>query len=369
MHDNNQSSFNPYAQNVAIIKNYFRRPTVLVLGILYVVSIVLSVIVTLTSGGSLSEMYRAVFEFQGSGITAEDMQIFNAITTPQTMTIIMMVAMIPSLIISTLSAIAHFVIYYKSKNDDASSNPKAGFTVLYVLTILNLISVAFAVLMLLIFIVAFIVLIVSAFQDPTIASNELVIITALCSFMVILFAGVGALMLIYAISNLNYIKSVRKGLTSVNLSYKGAGVYGVFSMIYGVITLLSAIQSLLYAPMTQMINQMAPEEFPTEMFEGLSSITLVSALGSAVSGAAMIVTAVIALGYKKYIKNITDGFSGFGVTPTSAPYSPQQPEPQFATPVVTNTVPPAVQPAVCPRCGTPAKDEDIFCNSCGTKIR
>ncbi len=381
---NFQTNFNPYAHNQAIVKSYFKRPLVLVLGILYLVSIVLSFASVFSMGTSMSDMYSTMFEATGvyEDMPSEMSGIFSNFTSPGFLTTVFAVAMIPSLIITALYATAYFIIHFKSKNEAESSNPKAGFTILFVLAILNLIYSIFAALLLLLIIALFIVGAIAISQDPTVSGSDVTIATVMFSVCALIFAGIAAILLIYTISNFNYIKSAKNSLSSATLSCKGAGTYGVMSIVFGITALLSVLPSLVMAPLMGSMSQMMPSEFgaefPAEIFNSMGSLYLVSGLMSAFSVAIMIIDAIIALGYKKHINNITNSFYNPETLDT-----PSQPAPAYnyanavaSQPAQTETIEPVVfgdsnmntNAKHCPRCGTLAKENDVFCNACGTKL-
>lgn len=391
---NFQTNFNPYAHNQAIVKSYFKRPLVLVLGILYLVSIVLSFASVFSMGTSMSDMYSTMFEATGvyEDMPSEMSGIFSNFTSPGFLTTAFAVAMIPSMIITALYATAYFIIHFKSKNEAESSNPKAGFTILFVLAILNLIYSIFAALLLVLIIALFIVGAIAISQDPTVSGSDATIATVMFSVCALIFAGIAAILLIYTISNFNYIKSAKNSLSSATLSCKGAGTYGVMSIVFGITALLSVLPSLAMAPLMGSISQMIPSEFgaefPAEIFNSMGSLYLVSGLMSAFSVAIMIIDAIIALGYKKHISNIKNGYfipEPVFDAPTVQEATFNQPSPAVQ-PQKTDVINPDIQsqqkfePVVfsdnetvahvkhCPRCGTVAKEDDVFCNACGTKL-
>ncbi len=392
---NNQTTFNPFAQNLAIVKSYFKRPLVLALGILYLVSIVLSFASVFTMGTSISDMYSTMFEMTGvyEEMPSEMSGLFSNFTSQGFLTTVFAVAMIPSLVITAFYATAYFIIHFKSKNESESSSPKAGFTILFVLAILNLIYAIFTALLFVLFIALFIVGAIAISQDPTVSSSDSTVATVMFSVCALIFAGIAAILLIYTISNFNYIKSAKNSLSSATLSCKGAGTYGVMSIIFGITALLSVLPSLVMAPLMSSMSQMMPSdfaaEFPAEIFSSMSSLYLISGIMSVLSVAIMIIDAIIALGYKKHINNITNGF----YNPEPVFDAPSQPAPAYdyanavtQQPMQAENVEPVVQPQAqfepvvfgdnsmnpnakhCPRCGTVAKENDVFCNACGTKL-
>lgn len=387
---NFQTNFNPYAHNQAIVKSYFKRPLVLVLAILYIVSIVCSLASSFAMGNTFGDMYSTMLNFTEAPSEVSDM--FNSFSSSGLFTGFFAIAMIPSIILTALYATAYFIIYFKSKNENENSSPKAGFTILYVLAIMSLIYAIFVALLFVLFITLFIVGSIAMSQEPNITSEESTIFTVMFSVFAVIFAGMGAIMLIYAISNFNYIKSAKNSLCSANLSYKGATTYGVMSIIFGVSSFMSVLPSLMVAPIMNTMSQLIPSELeselPVEVFSQMSSLYLVSGIVSALSVAILIISAIIALGYKKHISNIKNGYfipEPVFDAPTVQEATFNQPSPAVQ-PQKTDVINPDIQsqqkfePVIfsdnetvahvkhCPRCGTVAKEDDVFCNACGTKL-
>ncbi|MBQ8860100.1 MAG: hypothetical protein IJ015_02035 [Ruminococcus sp.] len=387
---NFQTNFNPYAHNQAIVKSYFKRPLVLVLAILYIVSIVCSLASSFAMGNTFGDMYSTMLNFTEAPSEVSDM--FNSFSSSGLFTGFFAIAMIPSIILTALYATAYFIIYFKSKNENENSSPKAGFTILYVLAIMSLIYAIFVALLFVLFITLFIVGSIAMSQEPNITSEESTIFTVMFSVFAVIFAGMGAIMLIYAISNFNYIKSAKNSLCSANLSYKGATTYGVMSIIFGVSSFMSVLPSLMVAPIMNTMSQLIPSELeselPVEVFSQMSSLYLVSGIVSAISVAILIISAIIALGYKKHISNIKNGYfipEPVFDAPTVQEATFNQPSPAVQ-PQKTDVINPDIQsqqkfePVIfsdnetvahvkhCPRCGTVAKEDDVFCNACGTKL-
>lgn len=388
---NNQTTFNPFLQNQSIVKSYFKKPIVLVLAIMHSVCALLSIASAFILGPQLSRFYRNFFSFVGAydEMSAEDLRIFETFTSEGQLSTFILSSMLPSLIFAALFATAYFIIYFKSKNENPSSTPKAGFTILFVLSVLNLISIAFAVLVIVICAIVAIVAGIMLSQEYYMSSSDSTAVLVIFSIMGVVFLGIAAVMLIYGISHLNYIKSARNSLSSVTLSAKGAGTYGVISLIYGIFTLLNALPLLFFKPLLNMMADIMPIGYSVQFFEMLGDFFIFSGLLSLVSIAVIIIDAVIALGYKNHIKYVTSSYNapnteyGFnapqaptqgnaGTAPvpymTAAEPTPApQPQAEFE-PTVSNDNAVNQRIKVCPRCNTPAKDTDVFCNSCGTKL-
>ncbi len=365
MNNNFQTQFNPYQQNIAILKSYFRKPTVLTQGILYIASIICSVASLFFMMPIMNEYINAILNTPQikADMTATEFSFFDTFMTAYT-NIVMTASIIPAIILTGLSALAFFIIYFKSKNDDPSSNPKAGVTILYVLSIIQLIPI---ILMCLIIALCIIVIIVAAIATSfdSYAKDDSVFLGVIAAIYTVIFGGICAIMLLYFINQVRYYKSILNGFNSVTLSYKGAGVFGVFSIIYGIYVVFNALSGFIVIPIFDAIAQSVPEmAFMTDLVEIISPMFVFSAITSVISGAISIINAVIALGYKKHIRNITDGFGNADVeqnfvAPNNS-YAVQQP----SVPAMQ-----AHQIPRCPQCNASVKADDIFCNTCGYKLK
>lgn len=362
MYDNNQYTFNPFAQNLSIIKNYFKRPAVLVLAIIYIASLIASVAISLTMIPAMTNIWGAMLSIPevASELTAEDMSMFSTYMSPNVMFTSMLSSMAPSLIMTALISAAYIIIYVKSKNNNYAATPQAGFTILYILAILNLISAIMACVWILLIAVITVVISISTNSSSTEQGLTTVLVISCAIFALLI-----AMLLTYAISNVRYIKSVKDSMNSVTLSCKGAGVYGGFCIVFAVFSIFGVLGSLVMTGLFSMMGELVPELAQYGILEALTPIYLISAVSSVISAVMYITDAVIARGYKKYITNIVTGYMG-----------PDQPAPYMAEPVATaNEQPvysndmPVIEPSQCPHCGATTNSADTFCNGCGFKLR
>ncbi len=390
----NQNNYNPYAQNIAIVKEYFKKPLVLVIGILHIVSILVSLIASVSMGSGIGDMYSTIFDYSVSlgEITAEDAQALEFFTNSGFMSTFMFICMIPSIIMVGLYVLAYFLMHFKSKNPDPNVSPKAGVTILFVMSIISLISMIFVTLAFVAYAVIVGILGVVFMSDPSMAGEGGAVAGIIFLVLALLFVALGALVLTYAIGEFNFFNSVRKSLTSVKLQSKGAGLFGVFSIIYGSFSVMSAFSSMFTGPMLSVLFKMVPESeldgFPIEIFDSMGSLYTISGIAALVSAAIMILTGVLALGYKKHIKKYTYAFAGENLEEApmqSAPTyaqpqytqpvytQPQYSEPEYTQPENTQSVEPknetVVTSATCPQCGATCDENAFFCNNCGTRIK
>ncbi len=402
----NQNYYNPYAQNIAIVKEYLKKPIVLTIGILYIVSIVFSLITAVSMGSSFGNFFDSIFTLSSElyEYTAEEQQVMSLFTNSGFFSTMMICAMIPSIIMTGLFVLAYFLMYFKSKNPNPDVSPKGGATILFVMSIISLVGTIIASLVLVLYAVIFVIFGIVAAADPSIAGDGGVVLLIVFIIFALLMLGIAAITLVYSISNMNFYNSIRKSLSSVTLTHKGAGVYGVFSIIYGGMSVFSAISTMFYGPLMKFMTSMVPQEemvgFPTEIFDSLGSMYTLSGLAALVSSVMMILCGIFALGYKKHINRYINTYAGEQMPeqPMTAPaynqpsysqpqytqpeytqptYSePQYTQPQYTQPDYTNdyqqNAPDSDQTTLlysCPRCGSACKDADVFCNICGYKIK
>lgn len=355
MYENEQYPFNPFAQNLAIVKNYFKRPAVLVQAIMVVVAIVASLVLSILSVISFSDVFASIFSDPElyADMPSELLPYMNELQNSQSSLTINL----SSIVLPALLAAAFFIIYFKSKNDNPMSNPMPGFTMMYVVAIINLVFACISALVLLLFMLIFVIMLIAFSSDPTMAS-DMPFFTGLFVGIMVMFALLIALMLTYSISHVKYVKSVRDSLSSVTLSSKGAGVYGTCNVIYAVVSGIGVLLMLGLSALFAIMGEVAPE---LSAFESLAPLYLVSAAVSVIQFVVYIIEAVISKGYKKYIDEITGGYNDIGVPQPM--YAPSVYVPQMTADNAFS------QQVCCPNCGAVAGDDDVFCNACGLKIR
>lgn len=385
-----EQPFNPYASNLAAVKNYFKKPRVLVIAIIYVLSAIVGVILSITTSGSVPGFLRDLVNYLdkmgiNSGISPADLESVNGAVSQSSV-----ISMLPSLIISAavtlLIAVAFFIIYFKSRNESSESTPSAGVTIMYVLSIISLVFIIIGFIGMVV--ISAILFIFSGTVADSIGNSKVVDIgggyqlnlngpalgTALIIIAVLLLI-IAAFLLFTAINKFRYYSSVRTSISSVTLQSGGAKPYGVMCVISAVFTafgVLSSIGSLIF--------------FGNSGFSSLTGLSLVTILGNILSFVIFVLDAKIALGYKKYIDEIMYGYNEptyGGTQPDAAPLpdyrqdavSAEQnpysaPQPKTYNDGFSQTSQPVdrpAAPAVCPNCGAPTEG-GAFCGNCGTKL-
>ncbi len=425
-----EQQFNPYAANVAVVKEYFKRGKVLAMGILYLISAVLTVGMAIFALNGFSDLINQYMRSSGvnfyvySGASAALSAILTVIT------------LCVGLIITVLTAVGFILMYTGSRKENGS--PKAGVTILFVLSIISM-----AAMILMCVGILLIVLLMSLFagiagmsgavntSDLTFTLNGMqyeIDPTAFTVIMVIagvILALVLVYLLLYTIHRLRYYSSVRKSLTTVELQNKGAKAFGVMSVINAVFAGLS-----LTTPLFMLLGAVA------ESNPALLVVSGILLLSSVLKFIVYILDASIALGYKKHIDNMKYGYNGtpyegisegnYAAAPYAAPYQqnpyatrqntyPSQPNPyapqqnsyQEPAPYAAPVTPPAPKaptpakdytdlyssapaeetepeaapapvsepvqqpaaPAFCTNCGASVTPDSTFCTNCGHRLR
>lgn len=396
-----EQPFNPYAANLAVIKGYFKQTKVLIIGILYIVSAIISIItsvITVSRTGQYINDAFSIFKSFGldPGVNENEIrQIVDAVSASS------VTSTLPSIIVSAgiilLTAAAFIIMYVKSRSDAPESGPKAGVTILYVLAVISLVFTIIGLVGTILLVILFMYLagtISSIGSDSIDIGNgyQLNIDGAAISVIVIVLGIFLLLVMIYslivAVSQKRYYGSIKASLNTVELQNKGAKAYGVLCIINAVFVGLSVFSSV-YALMS----------FTSAGLTSLIPTGILSIVSTVVSFLILIFNAMIALGYKKYIDEMKYGYNGApyggqgGYTPAPAynnvqapyaaprqsgysdgyndgyngtSYAPQQdyspnaqqassPEPQYES------------KNICPYCGAPT-DGAPFCGNCGAKL-
>ena len=331
-----EHSYNPYAKNLSAVKEYFKSPYTLVLGIARAVTAVLSLVSAILIASKMKDIVSYVKDaiLQAMTDTGADSAAKNEVTKffadfDLSEVSYSALSSLPSVIIAALTAAAVFIIYFKSRSKNPDATPMTGFTILFVFSIITLIGMILAAIGVFLIVALLFVLYaglssgkatidikdIPYFGDlikknpeiekdlPTITLVIGIVLAAVAvfAFFFILFT---------AINRVRYYNSVRKSISSVDLQSKGAKPYGVMCILSAIGTgssLLSTF-SMIFTPSVN--GKSNP----------LVGISVVSALSLAASFVALVMEAKLSLGYKKYIDSVKYGYNT-PVAPT-APYSP-----------------------------------------------
>lgn len=312
----NPATLNPYQQNIDIVKNYFKKPLVLAVAIVAALSVVASTIFSFYVNNSVTSLLNTLsdvmtesdFYFQPTGYNVSS--IFSSLV---------------SLAISALPVTGFFLIYFKSKNPDPASNPSAGFTILWVLSIIGLVGLSIGALFCVLGVLALTFLLflnTNSTSDIEFGVGLLIFVL----IFVLVFMGVA---LFYQISQLRFYSSVRKSTQGLALESKGAAPYGVLAIIFGIISGFGVLSVFSIPSIMQTFSQSAnfseQEAYIfTSITDYVSNLATFSTVINLLAAVQSILIGVVAFGYNTYIKNLTSSFPTGGNQFNSNPYDQNQ---------------------------------------------
>ena len=410
----------PVQNNLALVKGYFRKKTVLAVGIftaiLAAVEFISMFFITPAANNFLN---NGILNGQYSNIEDYLRILQDAMSSGNYSSAIF------SLLVSGLLVAAFLIIYFKSKNPMPNANPRAGFTILQVFTIIQLVFICIAACFaLFVIIIAFMMIAFGSASSTTgngfrynfgsdyYASTDATLAVGVMVIVVLVFAVVFALLLMWSISAVRLVGSVKKTIDSPQVTVKGAKLFGVLNIVLGVLSCFGAFSSLfaIFGVNTQGV-------FSAPASSAFSAFAFLSFVSAACSSVYILLLGTLSLGYDKYIKNHLQSVqppmaptfrpvSGAPVPPPAGnpyqqqplnPYTQAQrpvspfppappvtpegikeepraeepadnpPEPAPAEPADAEA--PVVSKAACPGCGHPVRGEDIFCERCGYKLK
>ena len=316
-----EQPYNPYATNLAVVKEYFQKPKVLAMGILQILSILVMIVMAIVSSASVSEAISR----------APEMDRFISYGGGSVLSAATIVPIIISAIPILVTALGYILLYTGSRSE--SGRPTAGATTLFVMAIITLCLTGFGVLM------ALLCLLVSSslfswglpFGKFSYGETTLYVIFAIFVVLIVLYE------VLYCVHKVRFFNSVRKSATSVELSCKGATGFGVMSVINAV---LIGLMLLIYTFAFFAATAASQYSYELQYFgSGLIAVFGIT-LGAVLIGfIRSILEASIALGYKRHILAYTSTYNTpYGAAPgngyAAAPYVPyQQPvQPNYQQP-------------------------------------
>lgn len=375
-----EQSFNPFAQNLLIIKGCFKGKTVLVLAILQILSAVGAVLTAIFSGNVIGSVSNQLLSEMGV-----DQEVVVSVAGSGSVGSVIGSGFL-SIAVTGLIAAAFLIIYIKSNNDDPASSPQAGVSILYILSIIGLvasiISVVFIVLGIILGIALMAMLRSGALEEVLPADSiggEMGVRLIGVGIVVLIVVSliVGFFMLFTAVSQKQFYQSVRTSMTSVELSSKGAAPFGVVNIIMAVFS-VSSVFGALTLPSTMALLPSLTEDLGisyTMDTSALGVISIVAGISALITLLTYIFQAKLALGYKKYIDDIKEGYASASFAEQPAPPIPPT---GFVPPVSAQPVQPQqdiefVLPTtnayLCSRCGKQVDADATFCPYCGNKIK
>lgn len=404
----------PVQNNIALVKGYFRKKSVLAVGIICAILAVVELITIFFITPATSNILNNALL---NGQYGEFEDYFRVIQ--DAMNSSSYGSAIFSLLISGLLVAAFLIIYFKSKNPLPNSNPRAGFTILQVLTIIQLVLICLFFCLALFAIITIFMMIAFGsanpytgfnfrynFGDRYYTSADASLAFAIMIFVALIFAVVITLLLMWSISAVRLVGSVKRTIDTPQVTVKGAKLFGVLNIVFGVFSCFGALSS-----MFDMFGISTYGLYSYSAFNAFSTLACLSFVRAACNGVYMLLLGTLALGYNKYMKSLLESvqppltppfqpLSGAPVPPPTenpyqqkpvnpydSPFPPaqpvnpreqkEQPKPEKPAESAANASPtepadaqaPVESRPACPGCGHPVRAEDIFCERCGCKLK
>lgn len=371
---------NLYQQNTNILKEFFKKPIVLITSIVWFATIIVNFFlgIFMSNNDAIKRMIHDILTMEGSYAYTYTNTGLN----------------IP--IVSVLIALAFLLFYISSRKADGGLNGAA--TLFKVVSIIALVAscILSAVCVLAMFL-CFVLMLIPAAQFIFI--------------FILFFAVLVAMLLIESISQLFFANAIKKSLNGIYLYKNGAMTFAVIQFIkVSVFALLSIICYFVYIGISSQ---------PGYYYPLVPELFLLAIISFVVSIPSSLFMGILALKYSSYISTMSQGY-----VPTAQPYTPQQssfnPQPNPYNPQQNSYTPqpnpynqqqgaynnpqpnqfnpqpnpyesqpepagaeadvsaaeqssqPAEQNAsqtYCSICGKPLSPDDYFCNRCGTPVK
>lgn len=271
-------NYNPYEQNSGLLKTFFSKPIVIILAAVGGVSALISIISFFMQIGTLDTTIRYYNYMMGGQFAS-----FYSNIKP-----LFIIFSICSIAMTIINALGYFLLYSKSKNPDPQSNPKAGSTLLWVISIISFVLTC--ILAVFLIIVAFILFIASG----EVSRYEASIMTTVGVAMII----VALVFFFYFLFQFRFFSSIHTSFSSVQIVSKSSVAFAVFSIIFCVFAFISLFTSL----------------------DTATAMTVISGLLSIVNS---VFLAVFALSYNSFVKSVTTGANPIGgFMPNNGQFNP-----------------------------------------------
>lgn len=356
-----QPNFNPYATNLNVIKDYFKKPRVLIMIIAKIVYAALYCVFSFFFVGFIyNTLLNAIYtsNIYKTFADSSDSSSFSFELTYN----------IGSAVISLALVILPWILIYKaSRNPSAKSSPKAGIIIEFISSILRIVSCGAMFLATGIIALVFYFAIWSTKEWAEIDIDFLLpFLTAIVVFLFLL----AVVLTIHSIFRLKFISGVKKTLSTTNL-YKSGSAYGVMTLILSVAGLIAAFFYIgvfvYYSSNPAAIADSNAQQASVLLANTINSPTLAEAFRRygfvlllyagilIVNSVEMIFRANVAIGYSKHIKSIMN------VPPTivdqNVDYKISSDNDNF------------IMLSTCPQCKGEIKPGDHFCENCGFRVQ
>lgn len=286
-------NYNPYEQNVSLLKNFFSKPIIMILAVLNGVSLLLAIISFFMQMGTMDSAMQYYTYVLGN-------QFSSVYSTLQP--IIVIVALC-SLVFTLLTALGYFFLNSKSKNPDPQSNPAVGAKILWVLSIIKLVFACIGAVILIIF--AFILFAASSELSRYEYGSSGTGAVALVGVRLIFLA---VFLFFISFVEFRFFSSVNASFNSVEIKSKSAIAFAVFSIIAVVGTVIS-------------------------LFSSMEAATFLSVITNILNIVLYIALAVFAISYNSFVKSLTTGGTPVnGFMPNNGPFDPYNQNPNGQAP-------------------------------------
>lgn len=282
--------------NVQHIKNYFRKPSVLVLTVCKAVTVFISCFLGIFAVGAVNDLLRTLATVSHDA----DLYEFSSLSVASS---------IPSVIIDSIIALIPAAlwlwIYLSAKSNNINRKPDTVFTVNFVFAILEIVGSA---LLVLIWGIAFALGIILLVSSDNASSDQdlLAFLGVLLITVSIIVLIVSVISLIYSIGKTKFFSSIRKSMSSDRM-YPTGTVYGIFSIIRAIGYLLVCLGTILFGFILLSSNNStinSNESADLLPLFGTSNSIIISGFTGFITVFALVLEGIIALGYNKMAKAV-----------------------------------------------------------------
>lgn len=262
-----------YLQNLQDVKAFFRKPIILTAAILYSLQVIFNIFNLITGSEQQRDIFNSFYFYY-------DIPAYN----PQTTQIFTVILAVVGSIVPILIAASLWIVYLKSRSANPQASPSAGFTILYVLSLISLIAIS----LLLVFFIAACMIMLSMLNMPYWESQ-------VALFFVILVIIIAApLFLLLVIAQFRFAAALRASAKGPMLKPNGSVMFAVLYIIMGVFLVLNLISSL---SITASLSGVYSDYYIYDKGEMIFAL-----IGSFLSAAIAILMAIVALSYNGYVK-------------------------------------------------------------------
>lgn len=227
--------FQPYEQNIKLVKNYFKRFTTVLLSIILLLNGISYILSYVIAPSLLHSQYTDIYNaLQGFEINPDNFIIDQV--PPLLGSVIFY---LPFILILIAFAVGFFIIYIKSKNNDINVTPQSGFSIIKTIAVILL-----CIYLLIIAVLICLGLILITFYRDQLSSifgsaNSIQFSVSVTLISVLLLSLV--IMILHSVFMIRFSNSIIKSLNSPDLIYKGSLGLSVISIIVACFYFISCL--------------------------------------------------------------------------------------------------------------------------------